>query len=199
MEWLILGNPPRPLDSGLPPLEYPSPSRDMLRPLQPPQHRNRNPPAERADKASPLPTPRLLPHPTGNEHKSRGDFSQPHTPLRGGRGPGYKGNPATYLRRPEPVGGGDSSRTLRSTDPRKQNLPSAVYARATRRETPPTFGHNGNHTLGSLLLTPSANIAMDIILALLQATYTVPQPTARDTQALTDLVSVAIPVRTFIL
>ena len=34
---------------------------------------------------------------------------------------------------------------------------------------------------------------------MLQATYTAPEPAAKDTKALTDLVSVAIPVETFIL
>ena len=43
------------------------------------------------------------------------------------------------------------------------------------------------------------NLARDDILAMLQATYTAPELAARNTQALTDLVSVAIPVETFIL
>ena len=43
-----------------------------------------------------------------------------------------------------------------------------------------------------------ANLAKDSILALLQATYTAPEPAARDTHALTDFVSVSIPVETFI-
>ena len=34
---------------------------------------------------------------------------------------------------------------------------------------------------------------------MLQASYTAPEPASRDTQDLTDLVSVAIPVETFIL
>jgi hypothetical protein len=42
-------------------------------------------------------------------------------------------------------------------------------------------------------------LAKDHILAMLQAVYTAPEPGARDIQALTDLVSVAIPVETFIL
>ncbi len=42
-------------------------------------------------------------------------------------------------------------------------------------------------------------LAKDYILAMLQAVYTAPEPAARDIQALTDLVSVAISVETFIL
>jgi len=83
------------MDSGLPPSEYPSPSGDMLRPLRPPQHLIRNPPTEMTDKASPLPTPGRLPHPTGNENKSRKDFSPPHTLLLGGRGPGENPHPTS--------------------------------------------------------------------------------------------------------
>ena len=44
-----------------------------------------------------------------------------------------------------------------------------------------------------------ADLSRDRILAMLQATYTAPEPTARDTQTLTDLVSVAIPVKICIL
>jgi hypothetical protein len=44
-----------------------------------------------------------------------------------------------------------------------------------------------------------ANLARDDIIALLQATYTAPEPAAKDTQALTAIVSVATPVKTFIL
>ncbi len=40
---------------------------------------------------------------------------------------------------------------------------------------------------------------MDHILAMVQASYTTPEPAGRDTQALTDVVSVAIPLETFIL
>ena len=44
-----------------------------------------------------------------------------------------------------------------------------------------------------------ANLARDSILAMLQSSYTAPEPATRDTQALTDPVSVAIPVEAFIL
>ena len=44
-----------------------------------------------------------------------------------------------------------------------------------------------------------ADLARDNILISLQTTYTAPEPATKDTHALTDLVSVAIPVETFIL
>jgi len=44
-----------------------------------------------------------------------------------------------------------------------------------------------------------ANLARDIILDMLQASYTAPEQATKDTYTLTDLVSVANPVETFIL
>jgi hypothetical protein len=57
----------------------------------------------------------------------------------------------------------------------------------------PHFQLPPSHPLAEL------HLARDNILTVLQASCTAPEPTARDTQALTNLVSVAIPVETFII
>jgi len=54
------------------------------------------------------------------------------------------------------------------------------------------------HSAPSIPPLAGEDLARDSILAMLQATYTTPESASRDTYALTNLVSVAIPVETFI-
>ena len=129
----------------MPPIGDPSPPGDMHRHLRMPKHRGRKPTTKRADTASPLPTSRSFPHPTGNGSNPRGEFSPPKTFLSGSDEPRYKGKSSTYLQRPSPVNKGGSSPTLRPTGPHKQKLTSPLATLQTRR--PPPHIHGETHSL----------------------------------------------------